>query len=48
MVILLVYLMNTDTPWYNAGHDTPSHGYAISPATHCVVKVEITSVISKV
>ena len=40
--------MATDTAWYNAGYETPTHGYAISPATHCVVKVEITSVISKV
>lgn len=38
----------TDTEWYNAGHNTPTHGYVMSPATHCVVKVEITSVISKV
>lgn len=37
----------TDTAWYNAGYETPTHSCKISPTNYCVVKVEITSVISK-
>lgn len=38
--------LTTDTKWYNADYNTPSHGTKISPNTHKVVKVENTSVIT--
>lgn len=33
------YVLENNTPWYNADKEHPKHGINISPDSHCVVKV---------